>query len=422
MRAQYEFVRGRRHSLDRRNKRVRRLTCKPPPWATFAYAGVLWDPEVLRGQLNQMLTRAKVSAFDVVRAWDRKGKDYLTRAEFTDEIRAFFSPTDIQQLWQTELEPVAGAAFDAMVAQGEFPGQTPIHMPDHPGVSTSVLQGWLSAAADTEDPPLKKGAKRINPRERRMSATKVVAARQTEAAQEAEMARNRRASREDGKASREVLVEVLHDFVGDIEREQQIGRSPAGMVNLRGGVAWASGSRLSSPPRCGHRGTVRPSTPPRIGTPAYDLQMIATASSEFWSSSPGSTARRHLRPSSSSPASLHERLKHQPPRQPQPAAPPVQINDLGSLSIVLPRTLSPGKVTGNLVQRPRSANCVHDVYLLHNGAQRVANWSPTNSPSSGRRRSTRSQSRGDLGSSRRLNAATPPLLSKGLYISAFEGA
>lgn len=41
----FEFIRGRRHSLDRRSQRVKHLSIAPPPGAVWSLEDVEWEPE-----------------------------------------------------------------------------------------------------------------------------------------------------------------------------------------------------------------------------------------------------------------------------------------------------------------------------------------------------------------------------------------
>ena len=55
----YEFIRGRRHSLDLRNKRVRDLTIQPPKGAGYTLEDVVWDEHSLRALLQQARARSR---------------------------------------------------------------------------------------------------------------------------------------------------------------------------------------------------------------------------------------------------------------------------------------------------------------------------------------------------------------------------
>lgn len=86
----FEFIRGRRHSLDRRNIRVRNLRLQPPegssawtldqlPWLTMEPAAGV---EMLRKMLVQMLERGGASTVDFMKLLDTYYKDgigYLPR-------------------------------------------------------------------------------------------------------------------------------------------------------------------------------------------------------------------------------------------------------------------------------------------------------------------------------------------------------
>jgi hypothetical protein len=74
-------VRGRRHSLDERNKRVHAMRLEPPEGASYSVADIVWDVETLRVLIQQMLERACVSTGSLIKAWDKSGDGELNLRE-----------------------------------------------------------------------------------------------------------------------------------------------------------------------------------------------------------------------------------------------------------------------------------------------------------------------------------------------------
>lgn len=86
----YEFIRGKRHSLDKRSKRIRDMTLEPPPNAGYALEDIAWDEAALQLCLHKMMMRHGVSSYDVIRAWDKNGNRELEESEFLSNIGSFF--------------------------------------------------------------------------------------------------------------------------------------------------------------------------------------------------------------------------------------------------------------------------------------------------------------------------------------------
>ena len=76
----FEFVKGRRHPLDGRNKKVRNLRIEAPqrPWAAvpLQLEDIVWDVETLRILMQQMIARCKVGPHDVLMEWASKQSTY----------------------------------------------------------------------------------------------------------------------------------------------------------------------------------------------------------------------------------------------------------------------------------------------------------------------------------------------------------
>ncbi|KOO35025.1 hypothetical protein Ctob_009998 [Chrysochromulina tobinii] len=106
----FEFIRGRRHCLDRRNVQVRQMRLQPPPGVS-SLENVVWDVETLRILLQQMLARYGVSIGELMSSWDRNGDFTVQRLEFLDGVRGFCSEYERVQLWEREVAKVAMEAF-----------------------------------------------------------------------------------------------------------------------------------------------------------------------------------------------------------------------------------------------------------------------------------------------------------------------
>ena len=73
-------VRGRRHSLDQRTKRINCLSLVCPAGLTLDT--IKWDVEALRLMLQQMLIHHNVGPADLISAWDSSGDKQLGQVEF----------------------------------------------------------------------------------------------------------------------------------------------------------------------------------------------------------------------------------------------------------------------------------------------------------------------------------------------------
>jgi hypothetical protein len=104
----YEFVRGRRHSLDARNSKAKDLRIVAPRGMTLD--NVLWNVEALRVLLQDMLLRNKMDPSALTKSWDRNGDYRLYRKVFLQKIQSFFAGED-PDLWEHEVYLVAEEAF-----------------------------------------------------------------------------------------------------------------------------------------------------------------------------------------------------------------------------------------------------------------------------------------------------------------------
>lgn len=81
----FEFIRGRRHSLDARNKRGKTMKLEPPDGATLM--AIKWNAETMRVMFKQMMVRCKMGPLDLMRYWDQSADLKLTRHEFINVNR-----------------------------------------------------------------------------------------------------------------------------------------------------------------------------------------------------------------------------------------------------------------------------------------------------------------------------------------------
>ena len=116
----FEFVRGRRHSLDARNKRLRSMTLEPPRMkidlggedkVRVGLEHLLWDTETLRLLIQRMLASYGADVSDLMKAWDRSGDGKLSRREFESELQNYFQKSE-PWLWKFEVKPVVHQAFE----------------------------------------------------------------------------------------------------------------------------------------------------------------------------------------------------------------------------------------------------------------------------------------------------------------------
>jgi hypothetical protein len=105
----FEFVRGKRHSLDKRVARVRAMQMEPPPGIT-SLSHIVWNVPTLRYLMQQMLTNSNVTMAELMRAWDISRDGTLTLREFLSSLQAYFKKGDAR-VWTLEVEAVALEAF-----------------------------------------------------------------------------------------------------------------------------------------------------------------------------------------------------------------------------------------------------------------------------------------------------------------------
>ena len=209
----FEFVRGKRHSLDRRTKKELESQMRLVPPQGGQLDDIAWDEEVLRRLITNTMLRCKVSPADLLQRWmnskshargqgpmtiavvpetiapstiggvhrirvrggfapstiynnsERTGKRGITRPVFMDLMqRTFFRSEDLdsRDLWVNEVKPVAEGMFDMMLdlVKGEnfFREIGPLH-----------FQRWFGddGMIRDEDIPWKTKAQRRQQQERR---------------------------------------------------------------------------------------------------------------------------------------------------------------------------------------------------------------------------------------------------------------
>ena len=134
----FEFVRGYRHSLDERNKKVRALKLEVPEGASYTFDEVAWDVETLRILMQQMLSRSCAGPSDLMKVWDQSGDNQLSRKEFVEHMHGFFKEQD-EVLWHEEVARTVDEAFAAI--QGKFDR-------DQSYIDIIELERWLDRPSD----------------------------------------------------------------------------------------------------------------------------------------------------------------------------------------------------------------------------------------------------------------------------------
>ena len=112
----FEFIKGRRHSLDPRERP--KFDTRLRPAAGASLDSLLWSAphgtEALRVLIVDMLERARVGAADLIRLW--KGQRGLRCDEFVGHVHQSFFGEEDTDLWVHEARAVAMAAFDEILA------------------------------------------------------------------------------------------------------------------------------------------------------------------------------------------------------------------------------------------------------------------------------------------------------------------
>ena len=144
----YEFVHGRRHSLDPRNREKLDFQLVPREEATLDE--VAWDGRkgvwALRVLIMGMLHRSKSGPSELLLAWTRRvkrraGRPGLIRKEFAMRVRDNFFKDEHPDLWDSEVHAAANAAFDEMM--GLVRGENFLKK-----IGIRHLNKWLAASAE----------------------------------------------------------------------------------------------------------------------------------------------------------------------------------------------------------------------------------------------------------------------------------
>jgi len=142
----FEFIRGRRHSLDRRNRNVRAMQLQAPLGArSSSLLDVSWDVESLRVLLKQMLERSQMGTAELMRAWDRSGDFTIGKHEFLEGIRGFLRAYEQRPLWEQEVRPVAEQAFTIINQRQGLNDAMGRHRASvlHDAIEAYELERWL---------------------------------------------------------------------------------------------------------------------------------------------------------------------------------------------------------------------------------------------------------------------------------------
>ena len=159
----YEFIRGRRHSLDHRSRRARGLTiaafCEDKP---YTLDEIKWDPTTLQWGMQTMLRCAAALSTDLIRMWDHNNDRALDKIEFVAHLRALFHGFEV--LWETEVMAVAAEVFEMIAGRADFGGHAYGQK-----IDVVELEAWLSTELDTTGlPRLKKGKELLQLQQRQM--------------------------------------------------------------------------------------------------------------------------------------------------------------------------------------------------------------------------------------------------------------
>ena len=113
----FEFIKGRRHSLDPRGNPNFKLEL-PLPEGARNFAELAWDVDVLRTLIIEMLNREHSTPADLLVRWG--GAKGLGKRDWQARMRqSFFDFHD--ELWTDEVEAISDAAFELLLKL--VPGQ-----------------------------------------------------------------------------------------------------------------------------------------------------------------------------------------------------------------------------------------------------------------------------------------------------------
>lgn len=157
----FEFVRGQKHSLDRRAKSLFDTRFDVPEGMTLDM--IAWDANVLRDMLGVALTKHHVGPADLLRHWAKKGKRGLNLSAFcTGVYTNFFAQEDLD-LWENEVHAAAKEVFKIMISLVK--GENFLRQ-----VGILHFETWMQGAVVREKLPLKSPAQLREQRARREHA------------------------------------------------------------------------------------------------------------------------------------------------------------------------------------------------------------------------------------------------------------
>ena len=117
----YEFIRGKRHSLDRRyalefvKKKFRPMALELPEGADYTLFDLVWDMDTFRALLAITLDKHRITSSTLLKAWDETNDGSLNRTEFMQKVKStFFSTGSLEALWNMDVGKVAGRTFNAI--------------------------------------------------------------------------------------------------------------------------------------------------------------------------------------------------------------------------------------------------------------------------------------------------------------------
>ena len=107
----FQFIRGRRHSLDPRHKQVNDVSLSVPPGARYKLEQLVWDSDTIRTLLVRSMERNYVGPVDIIRRWDQNGDRDIDEAEFVERIHLMIGRSH-EALWKREIERVTHETFN----------------------------------------------------------------------------------------------------------------------------------------------------------------------------------------------------------------------------------------------------------------------------------------------------------------------
>ena len=124
----YEFIHGKRHSLDRRYAKEfmknKNKTCamalELPPGATYTLFDLVWDMDTFRTLLALTLDKYNLTSATLLKAWDDTGDGALCQTEFMQKVKStFFRGASLDLLWKMEVSAVAQKTFHIIAGKAD---------------------------------------------------------------------------------------------------------------------------------------------------------------------------------------------------------------------------------------------------------------------------------------------------------------